>query len=65
MCFSLHLVYCTSGILLRRVQDDPLLKATTHVILDEVHERDLVRLSVIAISILIFAWSSFSDKLSV
>ncbi|KAJ3027701.1 UNVERIFIED_CONTAM: hypothetical protein HDU68_003288 [Siphonaria sp. JEL0065] len=36
-----HVVFCTSGILLKRLQDDPDLKDVTHVILDEVHERDL------------------------
>ncbi|KAI9360450.1 P-loop containing nucleoside triphosphate hydrolase protein [Zopfochytrium polystomum] len=36
-----HVVFCTSGILLRRFQDDPTLADVTHVILDEVHERDL------------------------
>ncbi|KAJ3210622.1 hypothetical protein HDU67_005159 [Dinochytrium kinnereticum] len=36
-----HVVFCTSGILLRRMQDDPTLSGVTHVILDEVHERDL------------------------
>jgi ATP-dependent RNA helicase DHX36 len=35
-------VFCTSGILLRRFQDDPMLEGVTHIILDEVHERDLV-----------------------
>ncbi|KAI8848525.1 P-loop containing nucleoside triphosphate hydrolase protein [Chytridium lagenaria] len=36
-----HVVFCTSGILLRRMQDDPTLGGVTHIILDEVHERDL------------------------
>ncbi|KAJ3056890.1 ATP-dependent DNA/RNA helicase dhx36 [Rhizophlyctis rosea] len=36
-----RMVFCTSGILLRRFQDDPLLTGVTHIILDEVHERDL------------------------
>ncbi|KAJ3273678.1 ATP-dependent DNA/RNA helicase dhx36 [Borealophlyctis nickersoniae] len=35
------IVFCTSGILLNRFQDDPELRGVTHVILDEVHERDL------------------------
>ncbi|KAJ3082419.1 hypothetical protein HK102_001713, partial [Quaeritorhiza haematococci] len=34
-------VFCTSGILLRRLQEDPMLSGVTHIILDEVHERDL------------------------
>ncbi|KAI9347745.1 hypothetical protein BDR26DRAFT_1004848 [Obelidium mucronatum] len=36
-----HVVFCTSGILLRRLQDDPDLRSVTHIILDEIHERDL------------------------
>ncbi|KAI9017863.1 P-loop containing nucleoside triphosphate hydrolase protein [Gaertneriomyces semiglobifer] len=34
-------VFCTSGILLKRLQQDPHLNGVTHLILDEVHERDL------------------------
>jgi len=34
-------VFCTTGILLRRLQNDPLLSDLSHIILDEVHERDL------------------------
>ncbi|PIO27879.1 hypothetical protein AB205_0180180 [Aquarana catesbeiana] len=33
------LLYCTTGILLRKLQEDSLLKNITHVIVDEVHER--------------------------
>lgn len=33
------LMFCTTGVLLRRLQDDPKLEGTTHVIVDEVHER--------------------------
>ncbi|KAJ3172071.1 ATP-dependent DNA/RNA helicase dhx36 [Geranomyces variabilis] len=36
-----HAVFCTSGILLKRLQGDPYLRGVTHIILDEVHERDL------------------------
>ncbi|KAJ1548268.1 ATP-dependent DNA/RNA helicase dhx36 [Nowakowskiella sp. JEL0078] len=35
------IVFCTTGILLRQLQDDFLLNGVTHIILDEVHERDL------------------------
>ena len=35
------ILYCTTGILLRRLQTDPELNNITHVIIDEVHERDL------------------------
>ncbi|CAK0808372.1 unnamed protein product [Prorocentrum cordatum] len=34
--------FCTVGILLRRLQRDPLLKEVSHVLVDEVHERDLM-----------------------
>jgi len=34
------ILYCTSGILLQRLQSDPTLAQFNHVLLDEVHERD-------------------------
>ncbi|XP_056398433.1 ATP-dependent RNA helicase DHX29 isoform X2 [Hyla sarda] len=34
-----RLLYCTTGILLRKLQEDSLLQNITHVIVDEVHER--------------------------
>eukprot|EP00041_Stephanoeca_diplocostata_P030409 m.919325 g.919325 ORF g.919325 m.919325 type:complete len:1400 (-) comp23750_c0_seq1:123-4322(-) len=34
-----RLVYCTTGILLRRLQSDASLEGVTHVVIDEVHER--------------------------
>ncbi|PXF43282.1 putative ATP-dependent RNA helicase DHX57 [Gracilariopsis chorda] len=34
-----RLVFCTTGVLLRRLQSDPHLENVSHVILDEVHER--------------------------
>ena len=36
-----RLLYCTNGILLRRLQVDPMLTGVSHIVLDEVHERDL------------------------
>jgi HrpA-like RNA helicase len=33
------LLFCTTGVILRRLQDDPNLNGITHVIVDEVHER--------------------------
>ena len=36
-----RLVFCTYGVLLRRLQADPLLDAVDYVVLDEVHERGL------------------------
>ena len=35
------LLFCTTGILLRRLEQDPSLAGTTHVLVDEVHERTL------------------------
>ena len=34
-----RLLFCTTGILLRRLESDPELNEVTHVIIDEVHER--------------------------
>ncbi|XP_069483380.1 ATP-dependent RNA helicase DHX29 [Ambystoma mexicanum] len=36
-----RLLYCTTGVLLRKMQDDGLLKNVSHVIVDEVHERSV------------------------
>ncbi|KAJ3224617.1 ATP-dependent RNA helicase dhx29 [Clydaea vesicula] len=36
-----RLTFCTTGILLRRMEIDPYLEKITHVIVDEVHERSL------------------------
>ena len=33
------LLFCTTGVVLRRLQDDNSLDGITHVIVDEVHER--------------------------
>jgi len=33
------LMFCTSGVVIRRLQDDPELKGVTHICVDEVHER--------------------------
>ncbi|XP_004627688.1 putative ATP-dependent RNA helicase DHX57 [Octodon degus] len=34
-----RLLYCTTGVLLRRLEGDSTLQGVTHVIVDEVHER--------------------------
>jgi hypothetical protein len=34
-----RLLFCTTGILLKRLESDPLLTDVTHIIVDEVHER--------------------------
>ena len=36
------ILYCTAGILLQRMHNDRSLKQFTHVVLDEVHERDVM-----------------------
>lgn len=36
-----RLVFCTTGVLLRRLQGDPTLDGLTHVLVDEVHERSV------------------------
>jgi ATP-dependent RNA helicase DHX57 len=36
-----RLLFCTIGILLRRLETDPLLRDVSHVVVDEVHERSL------------------------
>mgnify|MGYP000412686025 CR=1 FL=1 len=36
-----RLLYCTNGILLRRLQVDPSLIGVSHIVLDEVHERNI------------------------
>lgn len=36
-----RLLFCTTGVLLRRLQGDETLKNVSHVVLDEVHERDV------------------------
>lgn len=36
-----HLLFCTSGILLRRLLGDRNLNGVTHVFVDEIHERGM------------------------
>ncbi|CAN6445915.1 unnamed protein product [Victoria cruziana] len=36
-----RLLFCTAGVLLRRLLVDPKLKGVTHVIVDEIHERGM------------------------
>ena len=35
------ILYCTTGILLQRLQSDPRLLQFSHIIIDEIHERDV------------------------
>ncbi|KAM3853474.1 putative ATP-dependent RNA helicase DHX57 isoform 1-T2 [Vipera latastei] len=39
MSSSTRLLYCTTGVLLRRLEGDKNLQGITHVIIDEIHER--------------------------
>ena len=34
-----RLLFCTSGVILRRLQEDPTLDGVSHIIVDEAHER--------------------------
>ncbi|XP_014253741.1 putative ATP-dependent RNA helicase DHX57 [Cimex lectularius] len=36
-----RVTFCTTGILLRKLESDPHMKSVTHVIVDEVHERSV------------------------
>lgn len=39
MSTQTRLLFCTTGILLRRLENDPELRSVSHIIVDEVHER--------------------------
>lgn len=43
MSSSTRLTFCTTGILLRRLESEPTLPEVTHIIVDEVHERSVER----------------------
>jgi len=43
MSSSTRLSFCTTGILLRRLESDPHLQSVSHIIVDEVHERSSER----------------------
>uniref|UniRef100_A0AAG5D8R3 ATP-dependent RNA helicase DHX36 n=1 Tax=Anopheles atroparvus TaxID=41427 RepID=A0AAG5D8R3_ANOAO len=36
------IMFCTTGIVLTIMQSDPLLREYTHLVLDEIHERDVI-----------------------
>lgn len=38
-----RLMFCTTGLLLRRLQTDKMLDGVSHIVVDEVHERDINR----------------------
>ena len=35
------ILYCTTGIIIQYLQSDPLLSTISHIVLDEIHERDM------------------------
>ena len=41
VCASTRLLFCTFGILLRQLQAEDALENITHIVIDEVHERNL------------------------
>ncbi|KAL1494169.1 hypothetical protein ABEB36_009813 [Hypothenemus hampei] len=36
------ILFCTTGVLLKRMETDPSLNEISHIILDEIHERDII-----------------------
>ena len=36
-----RILFCTTGILLRKLQDESFLAAVSHIVVDEVHERQV------------------------
>lgn len=43
-CQATQLLFLTPGVLLKKFHSDPELKEFTHIIIDEIHERDKVRI---------------------
>jgi HrpA-like RNA helicase len=41
------ILFCTTGLLVRRFQVDPWLRGVSHILIDEVHERDLQQVHVL------------------
>ncbi|XP_037783105.1 ATP-dependent DNA/RNA helicase DHX36-like isoform X1 [Penaeus monodon] len=44
------ILFCTTGIVLQWLQSDPLLSKVSHLVLDEIHERDMLSDFIIAIA---------------
>lgn len=36
------ILFCTAGVMLQRMQTDPALRDVSHLVLDEIHERDVI-----------------------
>jgi ATP-dependent RNA helicase DHX57 len=41
VCDRTRILFCTTGVLLRQLQNEDALKCITHIVVDEVHERGL------------------------
>jgi ATP-dependent RNA helicase DHX36 len=50
------ILYCTTGIVLKLMETDPILQDYSHIILDEIHERDLNSDTIISLLKLIVGW---------
>lgn len=53
-----RLLFCTTGILLRRLLVDRKLKGVTHVIVDEIHERGMNEGNQSIVICFLFLWIS-------
>ena len=65
---STRLLFCSTGILLRRLEGDHTLEGVTHVILDEVHERSeerSARNSIFPFQVFFFSKSSSGSNVDV
>ena len=45
-------MFCTTGLLLRRLQTDKMLDDVSHIVVDEVHERDINRSRSLSLSLI-------------
>ena len=50
MSSSTRLLFCTTGVLLRRLEGESALNHVTHIIVDEVHERSEERFLFLPVS---------------
>lgn len=57
-----HLLFCTTGILLRRLLVDRNLKGITHVIVDEIHERGMNEGILLSLKRLWSSWNLLSNN---
>lgn len=60
-----HLLFCTSGILLRRLLSDHNLDGITHVFVDEIHERGMNEGAVLVCFFFFVKYLGFHDQLIV